>query len=436
MQKRHIAVVGSGVSGLSAAWLLSQSHNVTLFEADQRFGGHAHTENFGGTAIDVGFIVFNEKAYPNLTALLRHLEVATTETEMGFAVSLAGGRFEYSGGNLAQLLGSPRAALSRSHWAMLSDLARFYRCAKALSKTLSEDVSLGEFLNQHNFSKPFIERHLIPMAAAIWSSHPEQMLAYPAKAFIEFFENHQLLEWGRREKWQTVSGGSMTYVKKLIANGLQLRSGDAVVNVKRGDGVTLLRCASGHEKKFDHVVLATHADQALAILDQPSADERALLSPFHYSNNEVVVHRDQKLMPKRKRLWSSWNYVGGDKPDKCGVTYWMNSLQNLASKTQYFVSLNPPKAPDENLTEMRINCTHPIFSTATLRAQKNLWSLQGVQNTWFCGAYFGAGFHEDGLQAGLAVAEQLGGVQRPWVTQNPSGRIFVDAPARHLKAAE
>lgn len=436
MAKLKIGVVGSGVSGLSCAWLLSKAHDVTLFEADIRFGGHAHTERFGGVAVDVGFIVFNEKAYPNLTALFRHLDVATTATEMGFSVSLDAGRFEYSGGSLAQLMGSPRAALSRSHWAMLSDLTRFYRTAKALAKTLSDDLSLGEFLAQHKFSKAFTETHLIPMAAAIWSSHPKHMLAYPAKSFIAFFENHQLLELARREPWQTVSGGSMTYVKKLISAGLKLRGGDAVVRVVRGEEENRVMCASGYSQKFDHVVLATHADEALALLDQPTEDERRLLSPFHYSDNEVVVHRDQKLMPKRKRLWSSWNYVGGATPDKSGVTYWMNSLQKLETKTQYFVSLNPPVVPDKALTEMRIQCTHPMFSTETLQAQKGLWSLQGQQNTWFCGAYFGAGFHEDGLQAGLAVAEHLGGVVRPWSVAGASDRIFVTEPKFKVMAAE
>lgn len=436
MRKLKIAVVGSGISGLSCAWLLSKTHEVTVFEADSRFGGHAQTEKFGAVPIDVGFIVFNEKAYPNFSALLQHLGVGTTDTEMGFAVSLNAGRFEYSGGNLAQLLGSPRAALSRSHWSMLSDLARFYRTAKTLAKNLSDEVSLGEFLRQHNFSKPFIERHLIPMAAAIWSSHPGQMLSYPAKAFIEFFENHQLLELGRREAWKTVAGGSVNYVKKLISNGIQLRCGDSVVKVMRDTGTNTVCCASGYEEKFDHVVLATHADQALSILCRPSADERRLLKSFQYSDNQVVVHRDQKLMPKRKRLWSSWNYVGGDTADKFSVTYWMNSLQKLKTKTQYFVSLNPTIEPAKSLTDMRFNCTHPIFSTATLKAQKNLWSLQGMQNTWFCGAYFGAGFHEDGLQAGLAVAEQLGGVHRPWIIPNASARIFVDEVPQKLMAAE
>ncbi len=425
MKKQKIAVVGSGVSGLSCAWLLSSAHDVTLFESENRLGGHAHTVNIDGTPIDAGFIVFNEKTYPNLTAFLRHLGVTTAETTMGFSVSLDHGRCEYSGGSLAKLLGSPRMATSQSHWRLLADLTRFYRSAKALAQNLGDDVPLSEFLAAHHFSKLFIECHLMPMAAAIWSSNPGQMLAYPARAFIEFFDNHQLLNLGARDSWCTVSGGSMTYVKKLVDQGLKFRSGDAVVNVRRNPESTWLRCASGFEEKFDHVVIATHANQALALLECPSQHEFELLTPFSYSNNKVVVHRDTRLMPKRRRHWSSWNYVGKSVSESCGVTYWMNALQQLHTETQHFVSLNPPIEPDEQLVDLRIECAHPVFNTSTLKSQKKLWNIQGQMNTWFCGSYFGAGFHEDGLQAGLAVAEQLGELTRPWSVPNPSGRIFL-----------
>lgn len=437
MKKLKIGVIGSGISGLSCAWLLAKGHDVTLFEADARLGGHAHTEKLSGVPVDVGFIVFNEKTYPNLTAMFRHLGVDTVETEMGFSVSLDNGHFEYSGGSLAQLLGSPRSAVSRRHWSMLSDLARFYRSAKLLSRAIPEEMPLGEFLAEHRFGEAFIKRHLIPMAAAIWSSHPGQMLAYPARAFIDFFDNHQLLSLGSRTKWHTVRGGSATYVQKLIGAGVNVHKGDAVERVVRGEEKQHVICASGHSERFDHIVLATHADQSLRLLERPSAEEEALLSPFHYSNNHVVVHRDAALMPQRKRHWTSWNYVGGKHSDKCGVTYWMNSLQKLETGTQHFVSLNPPKLPEASLVDLSFECTHPIFSAETLRAQKQLWNLQGKQNTWFCGAYFGAGFHEDGLQAGLAVAEMLGGVKRPWEVPNPSGRIHLspEADMSRIKSA-
>ena len=425
VQKLNIAVVGSGVSGLSAAWLLAKSHHVTVFEADQRLGGHAHTEMVGKVPIDVGFIVFNEKTYPNFTAMLNHLDVATDETEMGFSVSLNSGKIEYAGASLRQMLGSPRTALSRSHWAMMADIARFYRTAKALALNLDETVSLGSFLKSHKFSQAFIARHLIPMAAAIWSSHPGNMLDYPAKAFITFFDNHQLLNFGSRDKWRSVAGGSKSYVTKLLEGGMKLHCADAVKQVKRNQKGITIKCASGFSGEFDQVVMATHADQSLRLLEAPRPEEVNLLGPFRYSNNQVVLHRDASLMPKRKAYWSSWNYIGDLGADHCGVTYWMNALQTLATNTNHFVSLNPVRLPKPELTDLSFACTHPIFDCNTLAAQRDLWSLQGHKNTWFCGAYFGAGFHEDGLQSGLAVAEQLGGVNRPWILPNPSSRIVV-----------
>ncbi len=433
MNKKNIAVIGSGISGLSAAWLLAKNHQVTLFEADQRIGGHAHTEIFNQTPVDVGFIVFNETTYPNLVQFLKVLEVETTQTEMGFSVSLDHGKVEYSGGSLSQLLGSPASSLSLSHWAMLKDIARFYRSAVALSRDIDDAMSLGDFLNRHRFGKPFIDRHLVPMAAAIWSSHPSQMLDYPAKAFIQFFDNHQLLVFGTRDKWHSIRGGSKNYVDRILKSGMKLHNGDAVASVERNDKGVKLRCISGHVQEFDEVVLACHADQALKLITSPTAQEQALLSPFHYSNNSVTVHRDARLMPKARRHWSSWNYIGSAKSE-CSVTYWMNQLQELNTRTDYFVSLNAAIKPDAALTDLHFECTHPLFNFATLAAQKHLWQLQGQNNTWFCGAYFGAGFHEDGLQAGLAVAEQLGGALRPWKVANPSGRIYVEEPK--LRAAE
>lgn len=435
VQKLNIAVVGSGISGLSAAWLLSKSHAVTVFEAGQRIGGHAHTEILDKVPIDVGFIVFNEKTYPNFTALLQHLNVATDETEMGFSVSLNGGKIEYAGASLRHLLGSPRAALSRSHWAMVADIARFYRTAKALSQNLDDTVSLGAFLKQHKFSQSFVTRHLIPMAAAIWSSHPGNMLDYPAKSFVTFFDNHQLLNFGTRNKWRSVSGGSQSYVAKLLQSPMKIHRADAVTVVKRWPKSVTIICGSGFSADFDQVVMATHADQTLRLLEVPRDREINLLSPFHYSNNQVVLHRDASLMPRRKAYWSSWNYIGNLGADHCGVTYWMNALQTLGTKTDHFVSLNPVTLPKPELTDLSFDCTHPLFDCHTLRAQRELWSLQGQQNTWFCGAYFGSGFHEDGLQSGLAVAEQLGGVGRPWLVQDPSSRIHVHQP-NSLIAAE
>lgn len=423
MEKKNIAVVGSGISGLAAAWLLKQGgHRVTLFETETRIGGHAHTEMMGEVPVDVGFIVYNEKTYPNLVKLLEALDVESHPTEMGFSVSLEQGQVEYSGSGLLGLLGSPSLAMTSQHWAMLKDVSRFYRSAVDLAASADDDLSLGEFLVQHGFGSSFINRHLVPMASAIWSSKPSLMLDYPAKAFIRFFDNHQLLKLGRRDKWRSIRGGSRRYVERILASGMDVHSGDGVVSIHRTASHLEIRCASGFLLQCDDVVLATHADQALGLLAEPTRREQELLSPFRYSDNSVTLHRDASLMPRARRHWTSWNYIGSPS-GQCSVTYWMNQLQDLGKAPDYFVSLNAAREPDPALVEKRFACTHPIFNSATLKAQRHLWQLQGQHHTWFCGAYFGAGFHEDGLQAGLAVAEQLGGVARPWTVAEPNGRI-------------
>ncbi len=444
VQKLKIAVVGSGISGLSAAWLLSKRHDVTLFEAEAKAGGHANTLKMGQgknkTSVDVGFIVYNEATYPNFVALLDLLGVETAPSEMGFSVSMNGGKVEYAGNSLTNLIGSPRNLVSPAHWRMISDLIRFYRNAKALAAGIDDELSLGQFLARHHFNEAFITRHLVPMSAAIWSCPPHEIMHYPARAFISFFENHQLLALGQRKAWRTVKNGSQHYVERLIEAIGKTVCGDPVQRITRTNRGVEITNASGAVEVFDHVVIAAHADQALGMLAQPTQNEADLLSAFTYSDNQVFVHRDPKLMPKAKRLWSSWNYSGDAATDTCSVTYWMNKLQPLATQENYFVSLNPIQRPDQQLIESEFMCTHPIFTAQTRAAQQQLWDLQSERGIWFCGAYFGAGFHEDGLQAGLAVAEELGGVARPWNVADASGRIHVRGRAfsseQFLQAAE
>ncbi|WP_219214450.1 NAD(P)/FAD-dependent oxidoreductase [Variovorax boronicumulans] len=430
-----IAVVGSGISGLSAAWLLSQHHRVTLFEADNRPGGHSNTVDAptaaGTVPVDTGFIVYNEPAYPNLSALFDHLGVATQSTEMSFAVSLDGGQLEYSGTDLRGLFAQRGNLLSLRFWSMLRDLVRFYRQAPADAERFGL-IPLDSYLDARGFGKAFREDHLYPMAAAIWSTSAARVGEYPTEAFVRFCENHHLLKLSGRPAWRTVTGGSARYVERLTAAlGQGLRLDQAVTEVKRdAEGAWVRTEGAAAAQRFDQVVIATHADQALRLMPDATALEKRVLGAFDYSRNRAVLHSDPALMPQRRAVWSSWNYAADrSRAEAPCVTYWMNRLQAIPEQTPMFLTLNPTLEPrSEHLIRSEIY-EHPIFDMKAIRAQDELWSLQGRRRTWFCGAYFGSGFHEDGLQAGLAVAEALGGVRRPWNVANESGRIRIQSAA-------
>lgn len=428
----RIAVVGSGISGLSAAWLLSKRHDVTLYEADTRIGGHSHTVDVGGVPVDTGFIVYNEATYPNLTALYAHLGVATKTADMSFAVSADAGRMEYSGHGLRGLFAQKRNLANPRFYGMLRDLVRFYREAPADAAACA-GVSLAQFLDMKGYGAAFRDDHLFPMAAAIWSTPSARVGEYPADAFIRFFDNHGLLKLRVQDRplWRTVEGGSQRYVRRLMAaTAARVVTGDPVNFIQRAGGRVAVGTVSGEARWFDHVVLATHADQALTLLSDPSPDETGLLGAFSYTRNTAVLHADTGLMPRRRAAWAAWNYLsegrGADR--RLCVTYWMNALQGLDPARPLFVTLNPAR-PIRPETIVRTQVyEHPVFNLQALAAQRRLWSLQGQRGTWFCGAYFGAGFHEDGLQAGLAVAEALGGVRRPWAVAGESGRITIGVP--------
>jgi hypothetical protein len=405
---------------------MSRHHDVTLFEQTGRLGGHSNTVSadtpHGPVEVDTGFIVFNHETYPNLVSLFAHLGVATYETEMSFSVSRQGGKLEYAGNNIASLFAQPINALRPRFWDMLRDLRRFYATApRDLGALALEPETLGEYLERRGYGAPFRDDHLLPMAAAIWSAPSRTMLEHPAASFIRFFENHGLLKLYGRPLWRTVLGGSRVYVRELARPLIgRIRNSTKVVEVARDSEGAVIRTADGASTRFDRVVIAAHADEALGLLADATAEERRLLGSFRYTRNRAVLHTDPSLMPRRRGVWSSWNYI-----ERSGafVTYWMNRLQRLPAATQLFVTINPPVLPATGSVLHTEEYAHPIFDNAAARAQQDLWSLQGNRNTWYCGAYFGAGFHEDGLQAGLAVAEELGGVPRPWHVGDHSGRI-------------
>ncbi len=438
-KRLNIAVIGSGISGLSAAWLLSQRHDITVFEAADRIGGHCNTVEFEqrgiATTVDTGFIVYNEITYPNLTALLRALDVPTAASNMSFAVSLNDGAFEYSGGTGLGLFAQKSNFVSPRFWSMIRDLLRFYRCAPR-DLAMMGGSSLDDYLTGNGYGRAFRDDHLYPMAAAIWSTPAMQVGAYPAAAFVKFCHNHGLLELHNRPAWRTVKGGSREYVTRLIrpfADRILLLT--AVEAIHRLPGSVEIRDARGEMHVFDHVVIATHADQALRMLADATCDERRILGVFRYSQNEAVLHGDASLMPKRRAAWSSWNYVSDTQegPTRPSITYWMNRLQPLGAAPPTFVTLNPRREPRDGTVIRRETYHHPVFDLDTDRAQHEVWSLQGRRNTWFCGAHFGSGFHEDGIQAGLAVAEDLGGVRRPWTVPQESGRIVRRPLARPVE---
>jgi predicted NAD/FAD-binding protein len=373
--------------------------------------------------VDAGFIVYNEPAYPNFTALMAHLGVAAEETCMSFAASMRSGALEYSGQTLSSVFADRKRALSPRFLRMLVDISRFHRAARrALRDGLPEDLTLAEFVAAGGYGKSFARDFLQPMASAIWSTPSSRVFDYSAAAFIRFYHNHGLLQVLNLPTWRTVRGGSRRYIEAISRPfAARARLASPVMEVRRGGSGVEVCDATGARDRFDDVVIATHADEALAMVHEPATDEREILGAFRYQRNRAVVHFDPAHMPRRRRAWASWNYIGDD--DRAEVTYWMNRLQNLGCSQDIFVTLNPigPIAPDASVAAF--DYAHPMFDIAAARAQRAIWAIQGRGGIWYCGAHFGQGFHEDGLQAGLAVAEAIGEARRPWRVENESGRI-------------
>jgi len=441
-ERLSVAVVGAGVAGLSAAWLLSEKHDVTLFEADPRLGGHANTTEAPGrngpVPVDTGFIVYNEANYPNFTAMLAHLGVPSLNADMSLSVSLDDGAFEYSSYGALGVFAQKRNLFSARFWAMLRDISRFYKDApKDLASLETPLTSLETYLEDNGYCQAFRDDHLLPQAAAIWSTPLKEIGQYPAASLIRFFLNHGMMSILGRGLWRTVDGGSKAYVEKLSAafRG-EVRKSVRVAGVRRDTNGAEVRLAGGARERFDQVVIATHGDTALGLLEDPTPEEKRLLGCFRYSRNLVALHTDTVLMPKRRRAWCSWNHIGHRaSPGEGAVSYWMNRLQSLKDAPDLFVTLNPNKEIDAAKLVRTEVYEHPLFDAAAIAAQAEIWNLQGVRRTWFCGSYFGHGFHEDALQSGLAVAEQLGGVRRPWTVADESGRIHLGRRALAEEAA-
>ncbi|WP_082676408.1 NAD(P)/FAD-dependent oxidoreductase [Thiomicrospira sp. WB1] len=449
--RQNIAVIGSGISGLASAWFLSQQHEVTLFEKNDYTGGHTHTVHmdhpqFGQHAVDTGFIVYNEPNYPHLTAMLRHLNVATQATTMSFSVSINQGQIEYSGDNLNTLFAQRRNLLSPGHWSMLTEIVRFNRIAKrdlSLNRQQLAQWTLGEYLDHHRFSLKMRNHYLLPMAAAIWSCPTATMLDFPASSFLQFFDNHGLLNINDRPQWQTVCGGSCRYVEKILAKQAfthRLNTPIARVHPKPESHQVAVTRLSGETEYFDQVVLASHADQSLTMLDPAWRPDFGLLKAFEYQKNQAYLHTDTALMPQRKKTWAAWNYLrqDGAREDRVAVTYWMNRLQGIESQHPLLVTLNPTQAPDPAKVIQTIEYDHPVFSQVAMAAQKRLGEIQGLHGLWFAGAWTGYGFHEDGLRSAVDIATHFG-IGLPWEEGEPGEKAHWQAhpttttePARRL----
>lgn len=434
--RKKVAIIGSGISGASAAWALNTIHDVTLFEAGARAGGHTATVdvNYDGDkiAVDTGFIVYNELNYPNLTALFKHLQVKTHASEMSFGLSLDNGRLEWSGQSFASLFAQRRNIVSPGFLWMLREVLRFNRlCLEDRAEGNLEGRSIGEYLAWRKFSPRFRDDYLIPMGAAIWSTPRAQMLEFPALAMVNFFENHRLLHT-ERPVWRTVTGGARTYLEKLLrplGNKLQLAS--PVTSVRRTPQGVSLRSAGSGEQTFNHIIIACHSDQALALLADPSDDETAILSAIKYRPNRVILHSDATLMPKRLAAWSAWNYLRSSRPEgetEIAMTYWMNRLQGIDPARPLFVTLNPDREPASGTVFGEWTYQHPQFDAAALAAQSRLPLIQGRNNTHFAGAWTGYGFHEDGLRSGLQAAEALG-ASVPWGAASAAPKAVMEPAA-------
>lgn len=410
-----IAIVGSGISGLTAAYKLQRAHELTVFEAGDHAGGHTHTRDIalGGAswAIDSGFIVYNDWTYPNFIRLLNELEVESQTSSMSFGVRCERTGLEYNGTNLNALFAQRRNLLRPSFYRMILDILRFNREAPQLLEREEDGLSLGAYLENGRYTREFREQYIVPMGAAIWSAAPETMLAFPARYFVQFFHNHGMLSVDRRPQWRVVKGGSREYVKPLTAAFRdRIRLNAPVARIVRDESGVTVHPARGEPERFDAVVLACHSDQALRLLDAPSPAEREILGAIPYQENEAILHTDASILPRAKLAWAAWNYhIPKEARNRVAVTYNMNILQGLNAPETFCVSLNYADAIDPARILERIVYHHPVYTPAGIAAQARHGEISGADRTYYCGAYWGFGFHEDGVKSGLRAAAQIAG---------------------------
>jgi uncharacterized protein len=413
----NIAIIGTGISGLGAAYLLHQHHDLVIYEKNAYVGGHSRTIEVpveqGKLAVDTGFIVFNDRNYPNLLGLFNQLDVPYQKSDMSFGVSIDDGWLEYSSNSL---FAQRKNFLRPQYWRMLLDVMRFNKQALSYIKA-DPSISLGDCLSQLNMGEWFKRYYILAMGAAIWSCPVETIMQFPAQTFLRFFKNHGLLSINDRPQWYTVTGGSREYTRRLIApfeEHILLNNG--AIRVTQKEKLFEVTDEQGGSRLFDHVIFACHADQALKLIEQPSVDEQSVLSNFNYQRNHIIVHSDESFMPKHKQCWSSWVYLSEQEQDNnngVSLSYWMNNLQSLQTEIPIIVTLNPARKPKQELIMDEHYFSHPIFDYGAITSQRHIHSIQGKRNLWFCGAYQRYGFHEDGLLSAVNVAKGIG-VDIPW----------------------
>ena len=408
-----IGVVGSGISGLSAAYYLSKKHQVDLFEKEDHFGGHSHTIDLlideKKISVDIGFIVFNHKTYPNLIKFFDENKVHIEKSDMSFAVSVKDTKFEYCGRGLKGIFANKSNLFNKSFLKMFFDILKFYKNCERINQ-FDQKITLGDYLVKNKLSDSFINYHLIPMVSAIWSMPPYEASKMPLKFFLKFFQNHGLFKLKNRPQWYTVAKRSRTYVTKVLSSisGEYYKNYNVNRLIRRSNGIDLYYGDKSEFFSYDKVVLASHADQALSIIDEPTKEEQEILSKFKYRENIAVIHTDESIMPNNKDIWSSWNSsVDKNNVEKNSITYWLNLLQNLDFDKNIFLTLNPNFKINEDKILKKVNFTHPYFDQSALDNQDKLKNLQNKKNLLFCGSYFGYGFHEDGIKSSIEMIKAI-----------------------------